>query len=49
MDSNDIINLLGQGEETRYTIAMNYTTTRYHGEEEDASNMPKEMNICHLV
>lgn len=47
-DDNDIINLQRQAEDSGYSTASDYTT-RYHEEKKDASNMSKEMNICHLV
>lgn len=48
-NDNDIINLRRQAEDSGYCTARDYTTTRYHEEKKDASNMSKEMNICHLV
>lgn len=48
-ERNDIINLRRQAEDSGYSTARDYTTTRYHEEKKDASNMSKEMNICHLV
>lgn len=47
-NDNDIINLQRQAEDSGYSTARDYTTTRYHEEKKDASNMSKEMNICHF-